>query len=174
MVLYVVRHGQTEANEKHLFNGINKLDLTDKGIKQIEELIPKINNLNIDIIICSPLIRATHTANILNTKNKEIIIDDRLIERECGKYTLKPTSLIDNKEELYNKNNNKYQDFESFSSIIERVNNFIEDIKVKYNNEKVLIITHGDVILGFQEYFDRRSDGYLKTGNISIFELDSE
>ena len=79
MVLYVVRHGQTEANEKHLFNGINKLDLTDKGIKQIEELIPKINNLNIDIIICSPLIRATHTANILNTKKNEILADSTFL-----------------------------------------------------------------------------------------------
>ncbi len=171
MILYVVRHGQTEANAKNLFNGINKLDLTDIGIKQAEELLPNIENIEIDYIFCSPLKRAIHTANILNKENKQINIDERLIERECGKYTLKPTYLIKDKNTLYDKDKNPYQDFESFSSILERVSSFIQELKEKYKNKNILVVTHGDVILGFQEYFNRRSDGYPKTCELSKFEL---
>lgn len=171
MELYVVRHGQTEANVKHLFNGVNSLDLTDMGVKQAEELIPKIKNIDIDYIYCSPLKRTIHTANILNINNKQIYRDNRLIERECGKYTLQPIDSIEDINALYNKDKNKYPDFESFSSIIERVSDFIQELKEKYDNENILIITHGDVILGFQEFFNRRNDGYPKTCELSKFEL---
>ena len=171
MNIYVVRHGQTEANAKNFFNGINTLDLTAIGVKQAEELAPKMENISIDYIFCSPLKRAMHTANILNVKNKKISIDDRLIERECGKYTLKPTSLIKDIDALYDKEKNKYQDFEPFSEIIKRVASFIQEIKEKYKDKDILVVTHGDIILGFQEYFNRRDDGYPNTCELSKFEI---
>ena len=172
MILYVVRHGQTPANVDHLFNGINTLDLTDVGVKQAEELASSLKDIDIDYIFCSPLKRTVHTANILNVDNKQINIDDRLIERDCGKYTLKPTSLIEDRSDvLYDKNDNKYEEFESFSSIIERVNDFINDLKEEYKDKNILVVTHGDVIVGFQEYFNRRSDGYPKTCQLLKFEI---
>lgn len=171
MILYVVRHGQTEANAKHLFNGINEFDLTDIGIKQAEELIPNIKKINIDCIFSSPLKRTIHTANILNINNKQVYTDKRLIERNCGKYTLKPTDLIEDINALYYKDKNEYPEFEPFSKIIERVNSFIRELKEKYEEENILIVTHGDIILGFQEYFNRRNDGYPKTCELSKFEL---
>lgn len=171
MILYVVRHGQTEANANHLFNGINKLDLTDIGIKQAEDLLSSLENINIDYIFCSPLKRTIHTANILNIKDKPVYIDERLIERDCGKYTLQPVNLIQDIDALYDKNENKYKEFESYASIIERVKDFIDEIKEKYANKNILVVTHGDIILGFQEYFDRRNDGYPKTCELSKFEL---
>ena len=42
------------------------------------------SSLDYDIIICSPLIRAKHTAKIINAKEKEILIDNRLEERNPG------------------------------------------------------------------------------------------
>ena len=171
MILYVVRHGQTQANANHCFNGINEGDLTEIGVKQAEELVPFLKNIDIDYIYCSPLKRTIHTANILNVNNKPIFIDDRIIERECGAYTLQPANLIEDKSALYDKNENKYEEFEPFSAIIERVSSFIKDLKEKYTNENILVVTHGDVIVGFQEYFNRRNDGYPKTCELNKFEL---
>ncbi len=171
MILYVTRHGQTEANVNNLFNGINTLDLTKTGIEQAEKLLPSLENINIDYIYCSPLKRTIHTANILNIHKKPIYIDDRLIERDCGKYTLKPINLIEDMDALYNINENKYEDFEAFSSIIERVSNFIKELKQKYTTENILIVTHGDVIVGFQKYFNKMSDGYPKTCELLKFEV---
>ena len=49
MKLYVVRHGQTEANVKHLFNGRNEKDLTEYGI-MLKDLIAKNIGLFKDLI----------------------------------------------------------------------------------------------------------------------------
>ena len=171
MKLYVVRHGQTEANVKNLFNGINTLDLTDIGVKQAEELKNKMDNVDIDYIFCSPLKRTIHTANILNINNKKIYLDERLIERECGEYTLKPINMIKDMNELYDKKDNKYKEFEPFSSIIERVSSFVEDIKEKYKNKNILIVTHGDIIMGFKEYFNSTNTKYPKTCELIEFVL---
>ncbi len=62
MKLYIVRHGQTEANVNRLFNGRNQKDLTDFGIEQAERLASQLKNLKIDLIFCSPLKRTIHTA----------------------------------------------------------------------------------------------------------------
>ena len=171
MNLYVVRHGQTEANVKHLFNGINEGDLTSIGVKQAEELLPAIESINIDCIFCSPLTRALHTASILNVNNKPIYKDKRIIERDCGEYTLKPVDLIQDKSVLYDLDDNTYKEFESFSSIIKRVKSFISELKEKYENENILIVTHGDIILGIQEYLNKKTDEYPKTCELIKFEL---
>ena len=56
-----------DATGNYINNGdfsVNE-DLTEKGIKQAEELREKIKTIDYDIIICSPLIRAKHTAKII-------------------------------------------------------------------------------------------------------------
>ena len=171
MILYVIRHGQTEANANHLFNGINEGDLNENGIQQAKELAKIVQTIDIDYIFCSPLKRTIHTANILNVKNKPIYKDNRLIERDCGSYTLKPSKLIQDKSKLYIKNENEYTEFESFDSILNRVESFIKELKEKYTNENILIVTHGDIVFAFQEIFKRKNEEYPKTCELFKFEL---
>lgn len=83
MKVYIIRHGEVPHNALKQYNNENE-DLTKKGIKQAEELREKIKTIDYDIIICSPLIRAKHTAKIINAKEKEILIDNRLEERNPG------------------------------------------------------------------------------------------
>ena len=73
MKVYIIRHGEVPHNALKQYNNENE-DLTKKGIKQAEELREKIKTIDYDIVICSPLIRAKHTAKIINVKEKEIII----------------------------------------------------------------------------------------------------
>ena len=129
MKLYIVRHGQTEANVNRLFNGRNQKDLTDFGIEQAERLASQLKNLKIDLIFCSPLKRTIHTASILNVNKLEITTDDRLIERDFGSFTLKSVELIKDKSKLYNLKENEIEEVESYKSIYDRVSNFIEEIK---------------------------------------------
>ena len=49
MKLYVVRHGQTEANVNHLFNGRNERDLTEFGIEQANSLANRMKTISIDL-----------------------------------------------------------------------------------------------------------------------------
>ena len=63
-----------------------------------EELKITIEDLDYDIIISSPLIRAKHTSMIINAKNKNILIDNRLEERNPGDLNGKPISYTNREE----------------------------------------------------------------------------
>ena len=77
MKIYLVRHGQCNSNLNKIYNYVNE-DLNDTGVEQAKELSKKIYDIDYDIVISSPLIRAKHTAEIINVKNKETLFDDRL------------------------------------------------------------------------------------------------
>ncbi len=98
----IVRHGEVSHNVRKIYSNENE-DLNDNGICQAKELNNKIQNIDYDIIISSPLIRAEHTAKIINVKNKKIIIDERLKERDPGNLNGKPISYT-NREEYWNFN----------------------------------------------------------------------
>lgn len=100
MKVYIARHGQTTANQLS-YHGFKNDDLTELGIKQAKELKEKIRNIDYDIVICSPLIRAIHTCKIINIKEKETIIDNRLEERNAGNLSGKSRKK-ENREEYWN------------------------------------------------------------------------
>ena len=100
MKIYIVRHGQTNHNVKKIYSNEDE-DLNLNGINQANKLKEQIKKIDYDIIISSPLIRAKHTANIINVKNTDILIDERLTERNPG--SLNGISLsATNREEYWN------------------------------------------------------------------------
>ncbi len=94
MKVYIVRHGQTNSNLDRVYDrmGIDE-DINENGIEQAKELKEKIEEMEFDIIYCSPLLRARSTANIINSKNKEIIIENRLRERSPRKFVRKTVGV---------------------------------------------------------------------------------
>ena len=88
--LVLIRHGQSEWNEKNLFTGWKNPPLTEKGIEEAELAGIRIKNLNIDFshYFTSALIRAQETGEIiLNQFEKEKITKTRsqnLNERDYG------------------------------------------------------------------------------------------
>lgn len=163
MKVYIVRHGEVPHNALKQYNNQNE-DLTKKGIKQAEELRKKIKTINYDIVICSPLVRAKHTAKIINVKEKEMIIDNRLEERNPG--SLSGQSLdVTNREEYWNYNTTiKYGTSEDIKLFFDRVYNFLDELKTK-NYESVLIVAHSGVSKAFYGYFEGIENGlFLNKG----------
>lgn len=163
MKVYIVRHGEVPHNALKQYNNQNE-DLTKKGIKQAEELREKIKTINYDIVICSPLVRAKHTAKIINVKEKEMIIDNRLEERNPG--SLSGQSLdVTNREEYWNYNTTiKYGTSEDIKLFFDRVYNFLDELKTK-NHESVLIVAHSGVSKAFYGYFEGIENGlFLNKG----------
>ena len=79
MNVYIVRHGQVPHNALGQYNS-NDEDLTILGVQQAENLRKQIDSIKFDVIICSPLKRAKHTADIINVNNQKIIYDERIKE----------------------------------------------------------------------------------------------
>lgn len=175
MKVYIVRHGQTPSNLAGVYNLIEE-DLNENGIDQAQNLSEKIKDLDYDVIYCSPLKRTVHTANIINRYNKEIIFDERLVERKHGKLSGMPWSTVDREKHWNYYNNEKYCDEESIPELFERVHLFLNQLKTK-DYKSVLVVAHSGVSKAFRAYFEGiPEDGKLlklglKNGEIAEYEL---
>ena len=91
--LSLVRHGQSEWNEKNLFTGWENPGLTEKGLVEAKEAGVKLNNLAIhyDHYYTSTLDRAITTAEIiisgLNINEYNLVKCQELNERDYGDLT---------------------------------------------------------------------------------------
>lgn len=151
MKIYIVRHGEVNHNVNKIYSNLNE-DLNENGIKQAELLKDKIKNIDYDIIISSPLNRAEHTAQIINVKNKVVIYDDRLKERDPGDLNGKPISFT-NRNEYWNFDSKiQYGTSENMKIFFNRVFSFLEDLKKEEYNS-VLIVAHSGVSKAFSAYF---------------------
>ena len=174
MNVYIVRHGQVPHNALGQYNSIDE-DLTILGVQQAENLREQIDSIKFDVIICSPLKRAKHTADIINVNNQKIIYDERIKERGCGDLSGYPLAVT-NREEYWNYNTTiKYGTSENIKSFFDRVYNFLDELKTK-DYENVLIVAHSGVSKAYNGYFEGIKDGEflnrgLKNCEIKKYEL---
>lgn len=165
MKLYVIRHGFTNCNKEHKYNGRFDEDINETGIEQAKEASQKIKNLPIDLIICSPMKRTRHTMEIINVNKVPVIFDERLMERKTGKLTL-TTINNDNPDDYYYTDyynfysKNLIEDLETLPELFERVHSFLDEVKEK--NKNILLVTHGGVAKAIHFYFEKMpKDGML-------------
>lgn len=160
MKVYLVRHGECDSNVLGIYNYRSE-DLNEHGIKQAEFLKEQIKDMEFDAIYSSPLIRAIHTSNIINSEKKDIIIDERLRERESG--LLEGMSIqVTNREEYWNYyTKTNYGNEERIPDLFNRVKDFLDELKTK-DYDKVLIVAHSGVSKAFYVYFN----GIPKDGNL--------
>ncbi len=174
MKVYIVRHGEVPHNALKQYNNENE-DLNENGIRQANELKEKVKNINYDIIISSPLLRAKHTAQIINVNNKKILINDKLKERDPGDLSGKPITVT-NRDEYWNYNTTiRYGTSENIRDFFMRVYNFLDELK-KEDYESVLIVAHSGVSKAFNGYFEGIKDGMfldrgLKNCEIKEYEI---
>jgi len=152
MKIYLVRHGQCESNVIGRYNFKDE-DINETGIKQAIDLREKINNIDYDIVISSPLMRAKHTAEIINVKNKPMIFDDRLQERIHGSMEGKSVSESDRDEEWNYYSKIRFGTAEKAIEVCNRVKEFLDELKTK-NYKSVLIVAHSGVSKAFYVYFN--------------------
>ena len=145
MNLYVVRHGETIWNVEKKVQGITDIPLTDKGRSEARELQELISTLNIDVVISSPLERARETAKILVNSCLPINTDDRIKERDWGMNEGDLIDTVDSWDCWDVILNTKVQNIECIQDFMYRVSEFIEDIKIRYKDKNVLIVTHSAV-----------------------------
>lgn len=163
MNLYIVRHGEVNHNLLKIYNNEDE-DLNETGIKQAEELSKEIENIDYDIIISSPLVRAKHTADIINMKKREIVIDNRLKERNPGSLSGQSLTITNRNEYWYYYSKIEYGTSENIVKFFNRVYSFLDDLKTM-NYDKILIVAHSGVSKAFSGYFEGLNDGkFLNRG----------
>lgn len=149
--ILLVRHGQDEDNEQRIMNGRRDNPLTELGKQQATEAGKNIASTEITAIYSSPLKRAKETAEIISSHHGlKVETDNRLLERDFGVVTGLPSSVI----KLYCKNTietgkNIYildgRGVERFQEVYRRAKSFIAEVKIKHQNETIVIVCHNDI-----------------------------
>ncbi len=65
MRLWLIRHGETQANIDGLYSGHAPTPLTARGIEQAQNLHTLLHGVSFDLVLCSELERAQHTARLV-------------------------------------------------------------------------------------------------------------
>lgn len=169
MKVYIVRHGEVNHNLYKIYSNIDE-GLNDTGIKEANELKEKIKDINYDVVIASPLLRTLMTTKIINVHNKEVIIDDRLKERDPGSLNGQKIDSIDRDEYWNYYSKIQYGTSENIVHFFKRVFDFLDDLKTK-DYETVLIVAHSGVSRAFDGYFNGIGDGKFLRLNFENCEI---
>ncbi|HEY9793937.1 MAG TPA: histidine phosphatase family protein [Candidatus Obscuribacterales bacterium] len=84
VVLYLIRHGETEWALAKRHTGRTNLPLTERGKQQAEKLQNALKDIKFSAVFTSPLIRAADTARIAGFPDATKC--DHLMELDYGKY----------------------------------------------------------------------------------------
>ena len=157
--IYFTRHGETEWNRQLRFQGNKNSELTEKGILAAELLSSRIEEIELDCIISSPLKRAYHTAEIVRgNKDIEIIKLDGFKEINLGdfegmRYDEIALSCSETLCEIENDPfNNRYPNGENLFEFYKRVEKSFKDVIENYKNKNTLIVAHGGTIKCIESY----------------------
>jgi probable phosphoglycerate mutase len=87
MRVFLIRHGRTAWNAKGLFQGTKDIPLDETGLFQAEAMAKKAEQIPLDAVWSSPLLRALETARALAIKKDlEVRVHEGLREIEHGEW----------------------------------------------------------------------------------------
>ncbi|MBQ9761824.1 MAG: histidine phosphatase family protein [Oscillospiraceae bacterium] len=153
MKLYVTRHGETPWNVENKICGRTDVPLTTKGLAQAESLAQRAGELDIDLIVASPMLRAMTTAQIVARHcGVPVIADERLVEQDYGIFEGRDRSdpgFLANKRHFAF----RYPGGESMMQMALRVYGLLEELHSRYADKTLLLVCHGGVCRIINSYF---------------------
>ena len=166
LVLYLLRHGKTMANENKLYCGFTNIPLSNLGKEELLILKEKINYPKANKYFTSGALRANETMNILYG-DKDFEEVKGFFEYNFGDFEMKSyEELKSNKEYISwitdESSNFKCPGGESKAEYRNRIKdefiNFIERVK---EENSVLLISHGGTIgTILEEFYDKSKSFY--------------
>ncbi len=151
-MLYIMRHGRTDWNDRHKLQGRTDIPLNAEGRRMAENAAEEYRSVPLDVCWCSPLIRARETAEILlRGRDVPILTDDRLLELSFGSYEgLEnsfsipdcPVNVIFQAPEKYTAS---VGGAETFDELFARTGAFLREVidPLMEEGKDVLIVGHG-------------------------------
>lgn len=161
MILYLMRHGQTDWNAKGKVQGWQDTPLNPTGIEQARNAAEKLKDEGIETIYASDLKRTKKTADIISgTLDLPVHYTKRLREMYFGKAEgVKKSDLEAKFSYTYQAFNDincpdrydiSYPNGETIGEVQQRFMKFFTKL-LEDRRQKVLIVTHGMLIRIFME-----------------------
>lgn len=142
--LFIVRHGETKANEDGIEAGPLDYPLAKKGVKDANFMAKTLSEVRIDAVYSSPIFRAVETAKILarphrlKVKTLQELTEAKFKPRFVGKKGRH--HILTNPEDFAETN----------GELLARTAKAVEIVR-KEANGNVILVSHGDVITAMLE-----------------------
>jgi alpha-ribazole phosphatase len=145
--LYLVRHGETAANQSGVYYGRHDVAITENGIEQCRRLAEILKNVPFDRVITSGLLRSRQSAQIIRPEMAAEAIS-AFDELDFGDWEGR------HYRELIEQDNERYAAWcndwihqappggESFSDFQQRINAGLEDIVSQQQQGSLLLVGH--------------------------------
>ena len=151
--IILIRHGETEWNSQKRMQGHSNSDLSEVGMGQIQALGELMKNVSFDHIYSSDSLRARQTAEAITQYSGHTLqFDQRIREKNLGVFEgLTSTEAKERHPEIYRLfktagANYVIDEGESTQQLLERALEFIEEIRLRHPQERVVMVTHGGVV----------------------------
>lgn len=146
-----IRHGETDWNKDRLLQGGDEdIPLNDAGRAQAAAVAASLKREQFDAIVCSPMARATETAQIIATalQMKNIVTLEGLRERCFGDWSGKNADSIltehplDVEHGTLGLHYNTPPHGESLSTFLRRIEGVTQELLARFGGKKILVISH--------------------------------
>ena len=178
MRLYVVRHGESEANKRSLWAGWNDVGLTEKGREDARNAGLILSRFHMDKVYSSPLIRAKESARIA-VPYLEAEIREDLIEQKLGKLEMMEKDERETKYGDILPSLMESREFSSFGgedrdTIQKRVWGFMRDMEDEDPDLFIAVFTHFWPMVEMVRYVEKKSLGtdyvFPCNGSVMLFD----
>ena len=170
MIIYFVRHGETDWNVQSRMAGRHDVPLNSKGIELARQTGMTTGKIRFDAVFSSPLTRARDTARLVTAvPDLKMTTDGRLAESDWGIWcgmTREQVAALGQEANLlkvYNDplNMEAPEGGEAVTDVIKRGRSFYDSLtgNPEYMNKTVLVSTHGCAIRAITNHlFENPSD----------------
>jgi broad specificity phosphatase PhoE len=144
-----VRHGLTEWNASHRFQGQTDVPLNDRGRMQARAVARALRSESIDAVYSSDLSRALETARMVAKPHKiDVVTEARLREFDFGTWEgLTWDEIVATRPHLRDQQTTAARRYtpeggESFEAVRERVASFFDELETRGAQGRIAIVTH--------------------------------
>ena len=161
--LLLIRHGETDWNAEHRWQGHADVPLNARGREQAEALAEELAAAGVDAIYASDLSRARDTAEIVGTRlGVPVVVDPDLREIYVG-----------SREGLTGDEvGDRPWDGEAHENHGDRILRAVRAIAERHPGQRVAVVSHGGSLRRIQEHLDPEIDDWF--GNCCVWALQHE
>lgn len=187
MRMIIVRHGESEWNRIHRYQGQLDAPLSELGIEQARKVAERLRGEQVDCIYTSPLQRCSHTANIIANDHPNVPKheDPALMEIHHGEWQGKYADEVHAtyaeglQEWRIHPMRSQMPGGESFSNVLKRTVEFKERVLANHKDQTIIVCTHDVVIkVLVADVLDMNMDNinriWLTNGSISAIDYGDE
>lgn len=178
--IFLIRHGETFANQGHLLQGTSDGALTEKGRSQIEQLGRHLAHFQIDKVISSDLTRAYQTGMaIAKHHNLEVEVNPQVREWDCGVWDGRTQREFLEMLEQLGKPISAFEPEggETLAQVQKRACDFLTETLAEHQGKIIAVCSHGDFMRMLMSCLlnihpDQATLFFFDNASYSLFEYD--